>query len=803
MAFTSPYSHYLILLFLLPVYVVAQTYQNITLGSSLTAALNQNSSWKSPSGDFAFGFQQIEAGMFLLGIWFDKIPEKTIIWSANGGNLVQQGSKIQLAKEGQFRLSDSEGKDVWVATLEGLGIVSYAAMLDTGNFVLASRDSNNLWESFNLPTDTLVPTQILKPGSKLVARYAQTNYSGGRFSFVMELNGDLAAYTTRFPLDAMNYNYWASNTTGSGVQVIFNQSGYIYLEAKNGSILSYITSSGHSSRDYYQRAILEYDGVFRRYVYPKNNSVAAGRPVAWSFLSHIPGDICTSVGKYLSSGFCGYNSYCIIGNDQRPKCLCPPGYLYLDPDDEMKGCKRDFVAQECDGGQNADLFEFQDMVDTHWLGSLYKYFRAVTEDWCRQSCLSDCYCAVAFFQSGDCVSSSYPLFNGVTDASFGGKSLIKIRKGNSTSTSTGSSGGSSDGSKRQKLKLNLIPTLLLSSSAFLNLILLITTLWFVLGSRYRKRTMLQPSRATHGMMSLQSFTYKELEEATKNFEEVLGMGASSTVYKGVLDTVNKNLIAVKRLHKHKLEEGHNEKEFQAEMSAIGKTNHKNLVRLLGFCNEEEHRLLVYEYMTNGSLASYLFSNPRPSWKQRTEIAFGTARGLVYLHEECSNQIIHCDIKPQNILLDDSFTAKIADFGLAKLLEKDQTRTLTKLRGTRGYVAREWFKDMPVTVKVDVYSFGILLLELICCRKHCEKDEEDENKKILADWAYDCYQYRTLYLLVQDDEEAIEDIERAEKFVMIAIWCIQEEPSLRPTMKRVSQMLEGTLEVPLPPLNSQS
>ncbi|GLT59527.1 hypothetical protein SLA2020_323400 [Shorea laevis] len=163
------------------------------------------------------------------------------------------------------------------------------------------------------------------------------------------------------------------------------------------------------------------------------------------------------------------------------------------------------------------------------------------------------------------------------------------------------------------------------------------------------------------------------------------------------------------------------------MRAIGKTNHKNPVRLLGFCNEEEHRLLVYEYMTNGSLASYLFSNPRPSWKKRTEFAFGTARGLVYLHEECSNQIIHCDIKPQNILLDDSFTAKIADFGLAKLLGKDQTRTLTKLRGTRGYVAREGFKDMPVTVKVDVYSLGILLLELICCRKHYEKDEEDEDK----------------------------------------------------------------------------
>ncbi|GLT82275.1 hypothetical protein SLE2022_006730 [Rubroshorea leprosula] len=170
MAFSSSYTVYPTLLFLLPVLVVAQTSQNITLGSSLTAALNQNSSWKSPSGDFAFGFQQIKAGWFLLATWFDKIPEKTIIWPANGENLVQEGSKIQLTTDGQFKLSDSKGNEVWVAKLAGSGIVSYAAMLNTGNFVLASQDAINLWESFNLPTDTIVPTQILKQGSGLVAR---------------------------------------------------------------------------------------------------------------------------------------------------------------------------------------------------------------------------------------------------------------------------------------------------------------------------------------------------------------------------------------------------------------------------------------------------------------------------------------------------------------------------------------------------------------------------------------------------------------------------------------------------------
>ena len=118
-----------------------------------------------------------------------------------------------------------------------------------------------------------------------------------------------------------------------------------------------------------------------------------------------------------------------------------------------------------------------------------------------------------------------------------------------------------------------------------------------------------------------------------------------------------------------------------------------------------------------------------------KIALDTARGLFYLHEECRTQIIHCDIKPQNILLDDSFTARISDFGLAKILKTDQTRTATQIRGTKGYVAPEWFKNMPVSAKVDIYSYGIVLLELICCRKSFEAEVEDDNQMILADWIY--------------------------------------------------------------------
>ena len=146
------------------------------------------------------------------------------------------------------------------------------------------------------------------------------------------------------------------------------------------------------------------------------------------------------------------------------------------------------------------------------------------------------------------------------------------------------------------------------------------------------------------------------------------------------------------------------------------THHKNLVRLIGFCDEGPHKLLVYEFMCNGTLASFLFGSSMPEQTIRTQMAFGIARGLMYLHEECSTQIIHCYIKPQNVLLDDSFTARISDFGLAKLLTSDQTQTLTAIRDMTGYVAPEWFRNQPITAKVDIYSYGVMLLEIISCRK---------------------------------------------------------------------------------------
>ncbi|KAK2641340.1 hypothetical protein Ddye_023103 [Dipteronia dyeriana] len=368
---------------------VAQTNSNRTSGSSLTASNdNSGSSWVSPSGEFAFGFRQIGEQGFLLAIWFDKIPEKTIVWSANRNELVQRGSKVELTADGPLVLRDASGRQIW-NTPPGGEEVAYGAMLDTGNFVLAGRDSVILWESFDTPTDKILPTQTMNQGSKLIARISDSNYSSGRFMFMLQSDGNLLLYTTKYLTEEVNYAYWSTqdSTIDSGFQVIFDQTGYLYVIAKNGSILNVVFSNkaSNSTHDFYQRATVDSDGVFRQYVYPKSSNSSAGKwSLAWSTLSFIPSNICSRIQGVTGSGACGFNSYCSLADD-RKMCQCPPGYTFIDPEDEMKGCKQNFVLQSCDrASEEMNLFEFRDMINTNWPQFDYEYYNAQSEDWCRQ-----------------------------------------------------------------------------------------------------------------------------------------------------------------------------------------------------------------------------------------------------------------------------------------------------------------------------------------------------------------------------------------------------------------------------------
>ncbi|KAH9791414.1 Receptor-like serine/threonine-protein kinase [Citrus sinensis] len=273
------------------------------------------------------------------------------------------------------------------------------------------------------------------------------------------------------------------------------------------------------------------------------------------------------------------------------------------------------------------------------------------------------------------------------------------------------------------------------------------------------------------------FSYEDLQIATEDFKERIGGGGFGTVFKGVLKDGSK--IAVKRLDR--MEQGM--REFVAEVETIGSLHHFNLVRLIGFCVEKSCRLLVYEYMSNGSLEKWIFvRDPRPclDWQTRKKIILDVAKGLTYLHEDCRRRVAHLDIKPQNILLDENFNAKVSDFGLAQLIERDESLVQATMRGTPGYIAPEWRKS-KISVKVDIYSFGIVLLEVVSARRNLDRSRSESS----------CHLLRLLQEKAKEDR--LFDI--VESFgEEIGAWCLQNDPGKRPSMSTVVKVLEGVMEV---------
>ncbi|XVE85107.1 hypothetical protein DITRI_Ditri17bG0065500 [Diplodiscus trichospermus] len=291
---------------------------------------------------------------------------------------------------------------------------------------------------------------------------------------------------------------------------------------------------------------------------------------------------------------------------------------------------------------------------------------------------------------------------------------------------------------------------------------------------------------------LKRYTFKELRAATDHFnsKNILGRGGFGIVYKGCLN--DGTLVAVKRLKDYNIAGG--EIQFQTEVETISLAVHRNLLRLSGFCTTENERLLVYPYMPNGSVASrlrdHIHGRPALDWTRRKRIALGTARGLVYLHEQCDPKIIHRDVKAANILLDEDFEGVVGDFGLAKLLDHRDSHVTTAVRGTVGHIAPEYLSTGQSSEKTDVFGFGILLLELITGQKALDFGRAANQKGVMLDWVKKLHQEGKLSLLVDKDLKGNFDRIELEEMVQVALLCTQFNPLHRPRMSEVLRMLEG-------------
>ncbi|KAI4323354.1 hypothetical protein L6164_022968 [Bauhinia variegata] len=793
MASSTLHFNSLLLLLVLPHLPTVFTIKNSDTQIELNLSLPTGHSWNSLSNEFAFGLRNVQLGeqrkVSLLAIWFTKDVNQTIVWFSRDA----AGSTVNLNNKG-VAVYDQQGDQIWRRPNPESNETSYATMQDNGNFVLHDKDGNHLWESFQEPTDTILPGQKLNltKVAELRARKSETDFSEGDFGFHCQDGGNLLLYYIPERVD-----YWDGRTLNSNadMQLFFNESGEISI--RNQSYKMIITKGDPDSQEYRNyMARIDSDGGFRLY----QRSRSCDTRFQWEEQETFPPgyDICFTFLTSVGGVFCGLNSYCEV-MDKKPQCSCVDGYSFVD----RKSCRPNFPLPSCqeDGWEKKKQHvQINEYINIDWPLSDYDYQMNNTtdKDYCRQQCLDDCFCAVAIYTDGRCWRKRFPLSNGRKGQSVNRIALVKVPTPEALANLKMKTTTKTETNKDQST-LVLVISILLGSSVFFNILLLAGS-FVAFSILYHRKLVNLQQVSSLSAATVRRFTYKELEEATRGFQQTLGRGAFGTVYKGVLASDTTRYVAVKKLDKV-VQEG--EKEFKTEVSVIGQTHHRNLVRLLGYCDEGEHRLLVYEYMSNGSLASFLFGISRPHWNQRVQIALGIAKGLTYLHEECSTQIIHCDIKPQNILLDELFTSRISDFGLAKLLLTEQTRTArTNIRGTIGYFAPEWFRKSSITTKVDVYSFGVMLLEIICCKSSAAfstgNEEGDLIEWDLIDWAYDCYSKRKLAQLVDNDEEAKNDEKRLEKFVMVAIWCIQEDPSLRPSMKKVTQMLEGVTEVSVPP-----
>ncbi|XP_051118502.1 G-type lectin S-receptor-like serine/threonine-protein kinase LECRK4 [Andrographis paniculata] len=391
-----------LIILLFPLHSAAQFDGTIPAGASITANGTSNP-WRSPNGDFAFGFQTLpdNEDLFVLSIWFDKIPDKTIVWYEKDSFPVRQGSTVRLDPIAGISLQDTQGRTLYTSG-DLPGPVVDGVMNNTGNFVLRGNDSTLLWESFKNPTDTMLPGQTIEIAGQLISRSTAANFSEGTFYGRMTADGNFYLSTKTFPsntgFDANYFNTQTSdnNDSNSGIRLAFSNTAVLSIVRRNGQTtdLKSDSKSPPAIANNYYRATLDFYGVFTQYYHPRN--LTGGNP-GWTIQYSWPDNICTALTRSTGTGAgaCGYNSICRVENS-RPNCRCPAHFSLADPSNVYGGCTANYV-QTCPLDHIGDEYQLSEVLDANWPENDYARENLNTEEECRRRCLDDCFCGAAVF----------------------------------------------------------------------------------------------------------------------------------------------------------------------------------------------------------------------------------------------------------------------------------------------------------------------------------------------------------------------------------------------------------------------
>ena len=780
----------------------AASRDTLSPGSSLRVESYQTNILQSSDGTFSSGFYEVYTNAFTFSIWYSKAASRTIVWSANPDRPVHaRRSAITLQKDGNMVLRDYDGTVMWQAD-GNFTNVQHAHLLNTGNLIIKDSRGNIVWQSFDSPTDTFLPTQHITDTTKLVP--TTQSHSPGNYIFRFS---DQSALSLIYHVPEVSDIYWPDpdqtvyqdgrnqyNSTRLG---ILSESGMLSSsDFADGQPL--VASDAGSSIK--RRLTLDPDGNLR--LYSLNDSDGS-----WSVSMVTMSQPCNIHGLCGPSGICHYSP--------KPTCSCPPGYMMRNPGNWTEGCMAS-VNITCDHYDKKSV-KFVKLPNTDFWGSDQKHLLSVSFHTCRNICISDCTCKGFQYKegTGSCYPKAY-LFSGRTYPTKDVRTIylklpisVSVSDVIPHSTVFDSVLRHLDCDQMNKSIREPFPDVHKTGGGeskwfyfygfiaafFVVEVSFISFAWFFVLRRELRPSELWAAEEGYKVMTsnFRRYSYRELVKITRKFKVELGKGGSGTVYKGALE--DDRQVAVKKLENVK----QGKEEFQAELSVIGRINHMNLVRIWGFCSEGSHRLLVSEYVENGSLANILFNDKNNiflDWKGRFNIALGVAKGLAYLHHECLEWVIHCDVKPENILLDENLEPKITDFGLAKLLNRGESnQNVSHVRGTLGYIAPEWVSGLPITAKVDVYSYGVVLLELLSGTRVSELVEGSEEvhnmlRKLVRMLSEKLEGEKESWIDEFVDSKLDQPVNyvQARTLIKLAVSCLEEDRSKRPTMEYIAKTL---------------
>ncbi|KAG7957449.1 hypothetical protein I3843_11G175200 [Carya illinoinensis] len=642
----------------------------------------------SREGGFELGFFSLGSSTNrYLGIWYRNIPVKTVVWVANRRNPIEDSSGVLMINStGNLVLLSQNTSVVWLANSTKEASSPILQLLDSGNLVLRDREEGNsenyLWQSFDHPSDTLTGLD-----RRLSTWKNWDDPSPGDLTWGIELTNNPEAVMWKGSEKYFRSGPW-NGPRYSGVPELRYNPVFEFNFVNNENEVYYIYHLINKS--IISKIIMNQTNYScERYIWIDATST-------WSLYSSVPRDNCDDYN------LCGAYGNCIIG--ESPVCQCLKGFQSKsqetwNPKDWSQGCVR-ITQLSCQDKDKHGFIKFVGLKLPETTNSWVNESMNLEE--CRTKCLNNCSC-MAYTNSNirgggsDCALWYGDLID-IRQVSLGGQNLYVRMPASELEAK--------DEHKTKVIVISvLVPTI-------------VYAMLFMACFLFKRRTKFRGNVTFFNLQSVEG-RKEDLELPLFNLMTITKLTtfqAITSLEKGTLEDGQE--IAVKRLSESS---GQGLNEFKTEVILIAKLQHRNLVRLLGCCIQGEEKLLIYEYMTNKSLDTFIFDQARGKvldWSKRFHIICGVARGLLYLHEDSRLRIIYRDLKASNVLLDSEMNPKISDFGIARTFRGDQTQGKTnRVIGTYGYMAPEYAINGFFSVKSDVFGFGILLMEMLSGKKN--------------------------------------------------------------------------------------